>query len=167
MAFRLEKPLDNVDWRILEELQSDGRLSFKELGRRINLSPPAVAERVRRMEDSGVITGYQARVDASAAGQPVSAFVEMRCAPGKCLLATSNAEDYPEVVEIHKLTGDRCSMLKVRATTIEHLEGLFDRLGQHGEIRTAMVLSTQYEGRPVEPPTQDPFKAPQSEGWRR
>jgi Lrp/AsnC family transcriptional regulator, leucine-responsive regulatory protein len=167
MAFRMEKPLDDTDWRILDELQSDGRLSFKELGRRINLSPPAVAERVRRLEDAGVIAGYQARVDPAAAGQPVSAFVEMRCAPGKCLLMTSQAEDYPEVVEIHKLTGDRCSMLKVRATSIEHLEGLFDRLGAHGEIRTAMVLSTQYEGRPVEPPEQDPFKAPHSEGWRR
>jgi Lrp/AsnC family leucine-responsive transcriptional regulator len=167
LTFRSEKPLDNVDWRILAELQQDGRLSFKELGRRINLSPPAVAERVRRLEDSGVITGYQAKVDPAEAGQPVSAFVEMRCRPGKCLLMTSNAEDYPEVVEIHKLTGDHCSMLKVRATSVEHLEGLFDRLSAHGELRSQMVLSTQYEGRPVEPPTEDPFTAPHSEGWRR
>ena len=167
MAFRTQKQLDRTDWRILEELQADGRLSFKELGRRINLSPPAVAERVRRLEDDGVIAGYQAVVDPAQAGQPVSAFVEMRCAPGKCLLATSGAEDCPEVVEIHKLTGDHCSMLKVRATSIEHLEGLFDRLSRHGELRSAMVLSTQYEGRPVEPPAEDHFKAPQSEGWRR
>jgi Lrp/AsnC family transcriptional regulator, leucine-responsive regulatory protein len=167
MTFRSEKPLDALDWRILHELQTYGRLSFKELGRRINLSPPSVAERVRRLEDSGVITGYQAVVDPAQAGQPISAFVEMRCAPGKCLLMTSGAEDFPEVVEIHKLTGDHCSMLKVRATSIEHLEGLFDRLSRHGELRSAMVLSTQYEGRPVEPPAQDPFKAPQSEGWSR
>ena len=159
--------MDSVDWRILEELQKDGRLSFKELGRRINLSPPSVAERVRRLEDNGVITGYQAKVDPAQAGQAVSAFVEMRCRPGKCLLMTSNTEDYPEVVEIHKLTGDHCSMLRVRATSVEHLEGLFDRLSAHGELRSQMVLSTQYEGRPVEPPAEDPFKAPQSEGWRR
>jgi DNA-binding Lrp family transcriptional regulator len=96
MTFRSEKPLDDVDWRLLEALQADGRLSFKELGRRINLSAPAVAERVRRLEETGVITGYRAEVDARRAGQPLQAFVEMRCALSRCLLKTSKSEDYPE-----------------------------------------------------------------------
>jgi Lrp/AsnC family leucine-responsive transcriptional regulator len=68
VTFRSEKPLDAVDWRLLAELQSDGRLSFKELGRRVNLSAPAVAERVRRLEEAGVITGYRAEIDARQSG---------------------------------------------------------------------------------------------------
>src|SRR5262245_41806206 len=126
MTFRTERELDDLDWRILEVLQADGRLSFKELGRRVNLSSPAVAERVRRLEESGVITGYHARVDPNRAGYPISAFVEMRCSLSKCLLKTSTAEDFPEVVEIHKLSGDHCSMLKVRTASLEHFEGLLE-----------------------------------------
>ncbi|GAA3789716.1 Lrp/AsnC family transcriptional regulator [Sphaerisporangium flaviroseum] len=167
MTFHSERPLDSIDWRIVEELQSDGRLSFKELGRRINLSAPAVAERVRRLEESGVITGYRARVDPRRAGYPVMAFVEMRCVLGKCLLRTTTADDYPEVVELHKLSGDYCAMVKVRAGSIEHLEGLFERLGKHGDIRSSMVLSTQYDERPVEPPAEDYLRATRSEGWTR
>jgi Lrp/AsnC family transcriptional regulator, leucine-responsive regulatory protein len=165
VTFRSEKPLDTVDWRLLDLLQADGRLSFKELGRRINLSAPAVAERVRRLEESGVITGYRAHVDPRRAGQPVQAFVEMRCALSRCLLKTSKSEDYPEVVEIHKLSGDHCSMLKVRAASLEHFEGLLERLGTHGELRSSVVLSTQYEGRPVEPPADDFLRATTSHGW--
>lgn len=166
MTFRMERDLDDLDWRIVDQLQSDGRLSFKELGRRVNLSAPAVAERVRRLEEGGVITGYRAQVDPRRAGYPISAFVEMRCALGKCLLKTSAADDYPEVVEIHKLSGDHCSMLKVRATSLEHFEGLLERIGQHGEMRSSVVLSTQYEGRPVERPADDYFRATSHHGWR-
>jgi Lrp/AsnC family transcriptional regulator, leucine-responsive regulatory protein len=165
MTFRSERPLDRVDWQIVEELQSDARLSFKELGRRINLSAPAVAERVRRLEESGVITGYRAQVDPKRAGYPFVAFVQMRCSLGKCLLKTSTAADYPEIVEIHKLSGDHCAMVKVRAATLEHLEGLFERVGKHGELRSSVVLSTQFEGRPVEPPVEDYLTATHAEGW--
>jgi Lrp/AsnC family leucine-responsive transcriptional regulator len=167
VAFRSERDLDDLDWKILDELQSDGRLSFKELGRRVNLSSPAVAERVRRLEESGVITGYHARVDPGQAGYPISAFVEMRCSLAKCLLKTGTPEDFPEVVEIHKLSGDHCSMLRVRAASLEHFEGLLERLGKHGELRSSVVLSTQYEGRAVEPPQEEFLRATQHSGWRK
>jgi Lrp/AsnC family transcriptional regulator, leucine-responsive regulatory protein len=165
MTFRSEKPLDTLDWRLLAELQADGRLSFKELGRRVNLSAPAVAERVRRLEEAGVIRGYSADVDARQAGLPFLAFVQMRCSLGNCLLKTSASGDFPEIVEIHKLSGDHCTMLKVRAASLEHLEGLFERLGKHGEMRSSVVLSTQYDGRPVEPPAEDFLHATPAEGW--
>jgi Lrp/AsnC family transcriptional regulator, leucine-responsive regulatory protein len=165
MALRSERTLDDTDWRILRELQADGRLTFNELGRRVNLSPPAVAERVRRLEEGGVITGYQARVDPARAGLPLSAFVQMRCRLDHCLLQTSKASDYPEVVEVHKLSGDHCSMLKVRAASMEHFEGVLERLGRHGEMRTSIVLSTQYEGRPVEAPSEDYLRATRHDGW--
>ena len=121
MAFRTERQLDEIDWSLLQELQADGRLSYNELGRRVNLSSPAVAERVRRLEEAGVIAGYHARVDAEHAGFPVAAFVQMRCDQDRCLLKTSTASDYPEVVEVHKLSGDHCSMLKVRAGSMAHI----------------------------------------------
>lgn len=166
MTFRSEKPLDAVDWRLVAELQADGRLSYKELGRRINLSAPAVAERVRRLEESGVLTGYRAVVDARRAGYPILAFVQMQCSLGACLLKTGTAGDYPEIVEVHKLSGDHCTMIKVRAASLAHLEGLFERLGKHGEMRTSVVLSTQYEGRAVEPPVDDFLHATPAEGWQ-
>ncbi len=166
MTFRSEKPLDAVDWRLVAELQADGRLSYKELGRRINLSAPAVAERVRRLEEAGVLAGYRAVVDARRAGYPILAFVQMQCSLGACLLKTSTASDYPEIVEVHKLSGDHCTMIKVRAASLAHLEGLFERLGKHGEMRTSVVLSTQYEGRAVEPPVDDFLHATPAEGWQ-
>lgn len=156
--------LDDVDWALLRELQADARLSFNELARRVHLSAPAVAERVRRLEHAEVITGYTARVDPARTGQPLLAFVELRCSLGKCLLRTTSADDYPEVVEIHKLSGEHCTMLKVRAASLGSLEGLTERLGTHGDIRTHITLSTQYDQRAVEPAAPDRPVTP-SDGW--
>lgn len=158
--------MDETDWQILRELQADGRLSYKELGRRVHLSAPAIAERVRRLEGAGVIAGYGAKVDAAKAGQPLLAFLQLRCRPKDCLLRTTSAEDYPEIVEIHKLSGEHCTMLKVRASSLADLEGLIERLGEHGEMRTHIVLSTQYEGRPVERRV-DERAVSTAEGWAR
>jgi Lrp/AsnC family transcriptional regulator, leucine-responsive regulatory protein len=164
----MSKTLDPTDWRILDELQRDGRLSYNQLARRVNLSAPAVAERVRRLEEQGVIAGYQARVDPGKAGLPLTAFIQMRCTPGRCLLQTSSADDLPEVVEVHKLSGEFCSMLKVRVASMQHLEGLFERIGErHGRINTHVVLSTQFEGRPVEPPVEEARPVTPSPGWHR
>ena len=121
----------------------------------------------RNRPTSAVVTGYQARVDPARAGLPLTAFVQMRCRLDRCLLKTSQASDYPEIVEIHKLTGDYCSMLKVRAASMDHFEGLLERVGQHGEMRTSMVLSTQYEGRPVQPQPDEFLHATRSQGWSR
>lgn len=165
MTYRSQHPLDDTDWRLLAELQRDARLSFNELGRRIHLSAPSVADRVRRLESTGVITGYHATVDAARAGQPVSAFIQMRCERDHCLLKTSRASDYPEVVEIHKLSGDYCSMLRVRTTSMQHLESLLERLGKHGAARSAVVMSTQFAGRPVEPADDIADDVTSSAGW--
>jgi Lrp/AsnC family transcriptional regulator, leucine-responsive regulatory protein len=144
--------LDEIDWRLLRELQADARLSYNELARRVHLSAPAVAERVRRLEQDGVIVGYCARVDPARAGHPLLAFVQLRCTLGHCLLRTASEDDYPEIAEIHKLSGEHCTLLKVRAASLAHLEGLVERLGQHGEMRTHIVLSTQFDRRVIEPP---------------
>jgi Lrp/AsnC family leucine-responsive transcriptional regulator len=163
----MEKPLDQTDWQIIAELQRDGRLSYNQLGRLVHLSSPAVAERVRRLEDAGVITGYQARIDPARAGSPLTAFFQLRCRLDSCLLKTTTADELPEVTEIHKLSGNWCTMLKVRVADIPHLEGLIERLGKHGEMNSHIVLSTQFDGRPVEPPSADTRTVTQPPGWHR
>jgi Lrp/AsnC family transcriptional regulator, leucine-responsive regulatory protein len=157
--------MDQTDWRIIAELQRDGRLSYNQLGKLVNMSSPAVAERVRRLEEAGVIAGYQARIDPARAGLPLTAFVQLRCSLTRCLLKTTEADEFPEVVEVHKLSGNWCTMLKVRVASLPHLEGLFERLGQHGEMNTHVVLSTQYEGRPVEAPPAEAREVTQASGW--
>jgi Lrp/AsnC family leucine-responsive transcriptional regulator len=156
--------LDDLDWRLLTELQADARLSFNELGRRVHLSSPAVAERVRRMEQAGIISGYSAVIDPRLAGQPLLAFIQLRCSLGKCLLKTTTEADYPELIEVHKLSGEHCTMLKARATSLAHFEGFIERLGTHGEMRTHIVLSTQFEGRAVQQAIPE-RPVTRSEGW--
>jgi Lrp/AsnC family leucine-responsive transcriptional regulator len=160
MTFQTERQLDETDWQVLKELQADGRLSFHELGRR----QPSRSESV----------GSKRRVSSPATRRALiprepdcRSRLSSRCAVrlDRCLLKTSQADDYPEVVEIHKLSGDYCSMLKIRAASIEHLEGVIERIGKHGEMRTSVVLSTQYADRPVEPPPAQFLRASASQGW--
>ncbi|MBO3751772.1 Lrp/AsnC family transcriptional regulator [Streptosporangiaceae bacterium NEAU-GS5] len=158
--------LDDLDWKLLDELQADARLSYNELARRVHLSAPAVADRIRRLERRGVIVGYQAQIDPTAAGFPIQAYIQLRCASGSCLLKSSAAEDYPEVVEIAKLSGQHCSMLKVRASSLAHLEGVLEQIGKHGEMDTHIVLSTQYHDERVRRDHPDRPVTP-SAGWTR
>jgi Lrp/AsnC family transcriptional regulator, leucine-responsive regulatory protein len=164
---RSQIDLDETDWAILEHLQQDARLSYNELARRVHLSAPTVADRVRRLEHRGVITGYRAHVDPPAAGYTVAAFVQLRCSLGACLLKTTSADDYPEIVEIHKLSGEHCSMIKIRATTLTHLEGIIEELGKHGAMNTHIVLSTQYDQPTVNRPQPASRPVTRSEGWSR
>jgi Lrp/AsnC family leucine-responsive transcriptional regulator len=120
---------------------------------RMAVAPAAAASNSRAREEA-------------RAGLPLTAFVQMRCRLDRCLLKTSQSSDHPEITEIHKLTGDYCSMLKVRAASMELFEGLLERIGQHGEMRTSVVLSTQYEGRPVQPQSDEFLHATHSAGWR-
>src|SRR5699024_4520923 len=110
------------DHRILAELQADGRLSFNELSRRINLSAPAVADRVRGLTDRGVITGYHAHVDPTAAGLPVTALGRMECFGAHCLLRHRSSLELPEIPQVHRVTGDGCCILLIAVRSTEHVE---------------------------------------------
>lgn len=109
-----------------------------------------MAERVRRLKDAGVIAGYRAEVDPAKVGLPVTAIVQMRCDHGRCLLHSFRAADYPEVLEIHKLGGERCAALKVAARSVAHLDEVVDRLSKHGELWTAVILSSPIERRAID-----------------
>lgn len=138
----MQRVLDGLDYQILLELQADGRLSYNELGRHVHLTAPAVAERVRRLEESGVITGYHARVNPESVGFPVMALVRMGCTGTICVRRGLRPQEFPEVRELHRVSGDDCSILKVVAASMNHLERLLDRLAVFGRPSTVLVLST-------------------------
>jgi Lrp/AsnC family leucine-responsive transcriptional regulator len=134
--------LDPIDWRILEELQRDARLSSAELGRRVHLSAPAVAARVGRLEDAGVITGYRAEVSLSALGLDVMAFVRVRAESGVHHALLSALAARQEVLECHHVTGEDCFVVKVATGSLGHLEEVVAELARFGSTTTSIVFST-------------------------
>lgn len=142
MALETKKQLDNVSWQILAALQENARLSFAELGRRVGLSLPAVAERVRRMEEAGIITGYRAEVAVDKIGLTVMAFIRVSTSGQQYPAVISLARELPEVMECHHLTGTDSFIMKVAATSILHLEALITRLSTYGQTTTSIVLSS-------------------------
>ena len=148
MAYE-DRLVDDVDRRILEQLQTEGRLSLAELGRRVNLSPPAVGERVQRLERDGVITGYHARVDPRAIGYPVSAVVRVAPASGSLERIREIARESPEVVECHRITGEDCFFLKVYLRSLDELEQVLDRFTPYGRTTTSLIHSSPVADRPL------------------
>jgi Lrp/AsnC family transcriptional regulator, leucine-responsive regulatory protein len=156
--------LDSTDWAIIGEIQRDARLSFNQIARRVNLSAPSVAARIRRLEETGIIEGYHARINPAAVGWPVTAFLQLHCHPGRCLLKTSAAGNFPEIVELHRLSGSSCTMVKVRAASMAHLSSLLERIGEHADANSHIVLETPLERQALEipPPPPAPTRHP---GW--
>ena len=147
MAFRTESLLDDVGWRILLALQADSRLSFSALGKRVGLSPPAVAERVRRLEDAGVIRGYRADLDLEKAGCPITAIIRVSSPEQQFARLKAVAVALREVLECHHVTGADSLVLKVAATSVGHLEKVIEQLGRHGTPTTSIVLSSPVAAR--------------------
>ena len=143
MTLEIEKLLDGTGWQILQALQQNARLSYSELGQRVGLSSPAVAERVRRMEDVGIISGYHAEINVAKIGFPITAVIRMSPSPGeRCTRFTASVQEIPEVLECHRVTGSDSLVMKVVASSVEHLEALIDRLSAHGQLTTSIVLSS-------------------------
>ena len=150
MALEIEKMLDTTGWQLLQALQQNARLSYSELGQRVGLSSPAVAERVRRMEDAGIISGYHAEINLSKVGFPITAIIRMSTSPGeRCTRFTGFVENIPEVLECYRVTGSDALIMKVMASSVEHLEALIDQLSAHGQLTTSIVLSTPVRRRIV------------------
>lgn len=145
----METFLDNIDRRLLAALQQDARQSYRALGRRIGLSQPAVADRIRRLEESGVLTGYHAAVDRGRAGLPITAFLRVTCAGDRFHAVHRLASDLPGVLECHHITGEACFMVKVADTDLAGLERTIDRFREHGETVSSVVLSSIVEAKPA------------------
>lgn len=131
--------LDATDWAILDALQENGRMALTELGKRVSLSASAATERVRRLEESGVITGYRAEVDLSKAGYPVLAVVRLKFPGNRHEPLHRLFAERPQILECLRTTGDDCYVLKVAATSMPHLEELMDELAGFGGTTTNVV----------------------------
>ncbi len=138
----MAKDLDPIDYNIVRMLAEDARISYAELGRKVGLSPSAVAERIHQLEADKVILGYRALLDEKAFGYPVMAFIRLTCdnthyRPFLKFLPTIDA-----VQECHHITGGEAFLIKVRLSSIDQLEPLIERLLPYGMPTTSMVLST-------------------------
>lgn len=147
-----EATLDEIDRKILAELQEHGRITFTELGKRVALTAPAAAERVRRLKDAGVIAAFRAHLDPARVGYPITAFVRWTSNGPDCARLGDVAKEIPEIVECHRITGETSYILKVAARSVEHLESLLDRLIPHGSTITSVVLSSPVVHRALVPP---------------
>jgi Lrp/AsnC family leucine-responsive transcriptional regulator len=134
--------LDRINIRILEELRRDPRLTMTELGRRVGMSSPAVTERVRRLEETGVIRGYRLDLDPAALGLQLTAYIRIRPDPGQLPRVAELARGIPEVVECHRITGEDCFILKVHFPAIDQLDRVLDRFLVYGTTTTSIVQST-------------------------
>ena len=134
--------LDATDRKIIGELAQDGRISFAELGRRVSLSSPAVTERVRRLEEMGVITGYRAEIDPRALGYSLSAIVRVKPAVRQLSKIAELAEGIPQIEECLRITGEDCFYMKVHLASIEELPSVLDRFLLYGETTTSIVNAT-------------------------
>ncbi|KRB94003.1 MULTISPECIES: Lrp/AsnC family transcriptional regulator [Oxalobacteraceae] len=141
---------DLMDAKILEILQGDARITLAEIGRRIHMSQPAVAERVRRMETTGVITGYHARVNPAALGYGITAFIRVSKRSHETPVEVVAAQ-VPQIVECHSITGDDCSIVKVVASSVGELEKVIVELTRCGVTSTSLILSSFIERKPIRP----------------
>src|SRR5436305_11401830 len=140
--------IDAVNRRVLEELQCDPRLTMSELGRRVGMSSPAVTERVRRLEEAGVICGYRLELNAAALGLPITTYIRIRPSPGQLSKIAELAQQIPEVVECHRVTGEDCFILKVYIPAIDQLDRLLDCFLLYGSTTTTIIQSSPVPLRP-------------------
>jgi Lrp/AsnC family transcriptional regulator, leucine-responsive regulatory protein len=161
VSLEKERLLDDIGWHILQELQENARLSFAELGRRVGLSIPAVTERVHRMEDAGIITGYHADLNPEKVGLPITAFIRMNISGNVSSQIAELMKEMTEVSECHRGTGGDSFIMKVRVSSVAHLEQLIEKLLPYGTTTTSIVLSSPVTKRFIQRLKEDsPQKTP-------
>ena len=139
--------MDATGRRLLAELQADARLSLAELGRRVGLSSPAVAERLGRLEAAGVIRGYRAEIDPRALGFALSVVIRIRPAPRELRKVADLARETPEIVQCDRVTGEDCYVMRAHVRDVEHLEEVIDRFAIYGQTTSSIVQSSPVPAR--------------------
>ncbi|MGA3133261.1 MAG: Lrp/AsnC family transcriptional regulator [Terracidiphilus sp.] len=155
-TLEITKLLDPIGWRILAELQEDARMQFVELGKRVGLSTPAVIERVRRMEEAGIIAGYRVEINRNKVGLPVCAFIRVRVIGDFIPRTAAAVRQMPEVFECHRIAGEDTFLLKVCVASAEALEKTVDKLTPYVATTTMLVFSSPVTRRSIEPPHEAP-----------
>ena len=135
--------LDDKDLRILEALQANARVPLSKLGRSIGLSQPAISERVQRLEDAGIIQGYGARINPRAVGLGLTAIVRLRTTNEQVKTCFKKFGEIPQIIEINRVTGEDCFVLKVLVPAPEDLEAVVDRIASFGSVTTGLVLRSE------------------------
>ncbi len=152
MALKTRVTMDQTDWNLIAELDLDARQSFSELGRKVGLSQPATAERIKSLESAGIIRGYRVDVDREKIGYGVTAFIRLNTEGEKCRRLQRDIAKLPEVLECHRITGEGSYILRAALQSVGHLEELIDRLMAFGSPTTSIVLSTTLAPRNVVTP---------------
>lgn len=134
--------LDRLDWRILEALQSNARISNTDLGKQIGLSQPAVTARIKRLEEQGVIEGYTARINPGLVGRGIAAIVRIRTTHAQIKQCLSAFETMPEIVEADRITGEDCFMVRIVVEDMTQVEAAIDSLARFGPVTTSVVLAS-------------------------
>ncbi len=141
--------IDELNWGILKLLQENSRLSIASIGRKVGLTPPAVAERVKKMEDLGILTGYKAKVAHNMVGYQLQAIITLRAFMGKLKPFLETVRTYNEVVNCYRITGNENIIMEVILKDQFHLEKFIDKLIQYGETRTHIILSHVISDAPI------------------
>ena len=151
-AFQSATAIDAIGWRLLAALQADPRLSMRALGRAVGLSTPAVAERMRRMEDSGIIVGYRVALDAQRLGRPLLAVMRLDAEAGAHQRVTDLCRDLPAVRECLHLSGDDGYLIRLAVSGVAELEDVIARFRLFGRASTSLVLSAPVADKPFAAP---------------
>ena len=154
MTLQKEIELDSVDWELLSVVQADARLSFREIARRVGMSTPAVADRIRKLEAAGVIEGYGAHVTRNALGESIGAFLRLTVSDLDFRRVTALCGSLDAVVECHHVTGDDNFFIRVSVRSVGELEDVISRFRKIGKVRSSLVLSSPVYEKPVRPPPQ-------------
>lgn len=141
--------MDQIDVDILEVLQTSGRMSMVDLGKKVNMSQPAVKERVRKLEEKGVIQHYQASISAKNIGKGVTTFILFQT--NDCSKFVTFCEQSPEVIDLYRISGQFNYLMKVVTTSMESLESFSNQCNQYGSSMTLIVLTTRFEQKPIFP----------------
>lgn len=139
--------LDEVDRRILEILAVNARVSLKELALEAGLSSPSAAERLRKLEERGVINGFTVSVNPARLGYPLQAVVRVRPMPGMLHIVERLIQETPEIVECDKITGDDCFVARLLVRDMEELDTILDRIAEKAQTNTSIVKSTPVKRR--------------------
>lgn len=143
----LKSNLDATDWAILGELQHDARLSYAEIGRRVGLSSPAVQERIHKLEDANIITGYTAKINLPALGVPIKALIRLGGSCRESDIFAEAVQKMPHVLECHHVLGDDCFEILVAMPSVTALKAFIKTLYTYGETATTMVINSPIEHR--------------------
>lgn len=141
--------IDALNWKILECLQENARISFVNIGRKIGLTPPAVAERVKKMEDLEILQGYHAKVSHAKTGHQLKAIITLRAFMGKLKPFLNMVTTLDEVINCYRITGNENIVMEVVFKDQFHLEKFIDKLIQYGEARTHIILSNVITNAPI------------------